>query len=380
MKSLYEIQRVRYPPFEASRWIPDALPVAEKRIHLGDFESEDEVHSNYGDHGPGFMIGKEDAWLLERRYEYGGQTLQLGESQGRVEPDQFVPLVKRQRQGWYLIPNPIHNILRGFIRGVVVVLLVSLFYLFVSPILLFAGLPVYGLNTIRWGLLDYPALAVFVVPLIFAPLIIRILANLVELRRQQQFLSKDPPSPTIHFNEPSYADEPLKINIEFSYWSDSWNHVDVLWRVGVLPPSREAVLRELGRASDRQPPPGFSTELPHHWEVGLDDGTAGGEDAPMEIQEVKGGFYLRPMRIMADGESQRWEESKDIVLEPPTGSWPGSVNTNFLRVHWECILRIDRKKGGALLWVQPLKVGHPRSQIDVVDLPLHDGRSELDIS
>lgn len=380
MKSLYEIQRVRYPPFEASRWIPEALPVATKRIHLGDYATADDVLTAHGEHGPAFMIGKEDSWLLERRYEYGGEAFQLGELQGRVEQDPFVPLVKRQRRGWYLIPNPIHNILRAFIRAVVVVLLASLFYLFVSPLLLFIGIPVYGLNTIRWGLLDYPALAVFVVPLIFAPLFIRVLANLVELRRQQHFLNKNPPPPSIQFNEPSYADQPLKINIEFSNWSEDWNHVDVLWRVGVLPPAREAVLTELGRASDRQPPPGFSTELPHHWEVGLDDGTAGGEDAPMEIQEAKGGLYLRPMRIMANGESQRWREDQEVVLDAPSGSWPGSVNTDFLRVHWECILRIDRKKGGALLWVQPLKVGHPRSQIKVVDLPLHDGRSELDIS
>ncbi len=380
MKSLYEIQRVRYPPFEASRWIPEALPVATKRIHLGDYATADDVLTAHGEHGPAFMIGKEDSWLLERRYEYGGEAFQLGESQGCVERAPFVPLVKRQRRGWYLIPNPIHNILRAFIRAVVVILLASLFYLFVSPLLLFIGLPVYGLNTIRWGLLDYPALAVFVVPLIFAPLFIRVLANLVELRRQQHFLNKNPPPPSIQFNEPSYADQPLKINIEFSNWSEAWNHVDVLWRVGVLPPAREAVLTELGRASDRQPPPGFSTELPHHWEVGLDDGTAGGEDAPMEIQEAKGGLYLRPMRIMANGESQRWKEDQEVVLEAPSGSWPGSVNTDFLRVHWECILRIDRKKGGALLWVQPLKVGHPRSQTMVVDLPLHDGRSELDIS
>ena len=193
MKSLYEIQRVRYPPFEASRWIPEALPVATKRIHLGDFATEDDVLAAHGEHGPAFMIGKEDAWLLERHYEYGGEAFQLGESQGRVERDPFVPLVKRQRRGWYLIPNPIHNILRAFIRAVVVVLLASLFYLFVSPLLLFIGLPVYGLNTIRWGLLDYPALAVFVVPLIFAPLFIRVLANLVELRRQQHFLNKNPP-------------------------------------------------------------------------------------------------------------------------------------------------------------------------------------------
>jgi hypothetical protein len=150
--------------------------------------------------------------------------------------------------------------------------------------------------------------------------------------------------------------------------------------VGVLPPSREELLKELNRLPGRQPPPGLSTELPHHWIVGLDDGTAGGEDAPMQIQEVKGGLFLRPMRIMATSEQQRWNDGEEVLLQPPKGPWPGSVNTDLVRVHWECILRIDRSKGGALLWVQPLKVAHADVASVLPALPLHDGRSELDIT
>ena len=100
----------------------------------------------------------------------------------------------------------------------------------------------------------------------------------------------------------------------------------------------------------------------------------------MEIQEVKGGLYLRPMRIMAQGGAQRWQEGETLSLDPPTPTWPGSVNSDLLRVHWECIVRITRTKGGPLLWVQPLKVGHPKAPVDLQELPLHDGRSELDIS
>ena len=136
----------------------------------------------------------------------------------------------------------------------------------------------------------------------------------------------------------------------------------------------------MGRDEHHQPPPGLSTELPHHWIVGLDDGTAGGEDAPMEMQEVQGGLYLRPMRIMESGEHQRWEEGNQVMLQPPLGTWPGSVNTDLLRVHWECILRIDRKKGGPLLWVEPLNVAHCTDAVSLEILPLHDGRSEMDIS
>jgi hypothetical protein len=313
-------------------------------------------------------------------YVFDGEPITMTMSKPSLEDKPYVRLIERQRRGWYLIPNPIHNILRSFINGVVIILLVCLFYLFISPILMFLNLPVYGLETVRWGLLDYPALAVFVVPLLFAPLFLRAAANLVELRRQKNFLRRNTFSPNVEFTKRSVADEPLEMLVTFPQWDDSWNHVDAILRVGVLPPSREILLETLDREPNRQPPPGLSTELPHHWEVGLDDGTAGGEDAPMELKEVRGGLYLRPMRIMVQGEPQRWRDGEPLRLDPPNPVWPGSVNTDLLRIHWECILRIDRKQGGALLWVQPLKVAHSTKDVKLTSLPLHDGRSELDMT
>ena len=100
----------------------------------------------------------------------------------------------------------------------------------------------------------------------------------------------------------------------------------------------------------------------------------------MELTEVKGGLYLRPMRIMVQGEPVRWTEDDVLKLTPPHPVWPGSVHTDLLRIHWECILRIDQKRGGALLWVQPLMVAHAGSNVSLTDLPLHDGRSELDMT
>ncbi|MGB1587306.1 MAG: hypothetical protein ACPHJD_00660 [Poseidonia sp.] len=380
METLKETHRIRYPPFEAQRWIPNALPIAEQIHEHGTFASVEEATEHAKSLGPAFQLGSNESWLMERTYSFGGNNILLDHDDSITENDAFVDVVRRQRQGWYLIPNPIHNILRRFINGVVIVLLLSLFYLFISPLLMLVGLPVYGLETVRWGLLDYPALAVFVVPLIFAPLLIRVLANLIELTRQNKFLATRPPRPTLTFDADPVADQPLRMKVRFPQHAPEWNHIDVFWRVGVLPPSREVLLQELGREHHRQPPPGLSTELPHHWVVGLDDGTAGGEDAPMEMQEVRGGLYLRPMRIMASSKGQRCEGDGFVELEPPTGVWPGSVNTDLLRVHWECIVRIDRARGGALLWVEPLRVAHPSSSVLVEPLPLHDGRSELDIT
>lgn len=379
MVELEEIQRIRYPPFEASRWIPSELPIAQRTTSLGHFDSLQEAQSFVNSKGPPVHLGDEESWLIERRYRYNSEDIKPNRDESFLEHVDYPNVVYRQRQGWYLIPNPIHNILRKFINGVVVILLLSLAYLFISPVLIFLSIPVYGIETVRWGLLDYPSLAVIVVPLIFAPLIVRIAANLLDLRRQNTFLKRGLTPPQIEFIKPSISGQPLEINLTFPEWDEGWEHVDVAWRVGVLPPARETLFRELGREERQQPPPGLATELPHHWEEGLDDGTAGGEDAPMELQNVKGGFYLRPMRIMATGGSQRWKDGEALMLPSPEQLWPGSLNSDLIRIHWECIIRIQRKREGALLWVQPLKVAHANTMMRITDLPLHDGRSELDI-
>lgn len=380
MSDLIEEQRIRYPPFEPNRWRPEALPIAEHLVTIGSFDSKDLALEELLSHCPTFKLGEEDSWMIERRYRYEGEILSTVQDEPWLESNKFPRIVKRQRRGWYLIPNPIHNILRRFINSVVIVLLLSLAYLTISPLLMFFGVPVYGLESVHWGLLDYPILATVVVPLLFAPLLIRVLANLIELRRQNTFLRRNLEFPDIQFMKTSVSNEQLSIDLKFPEWDAGWRHADVTWRVGILPPARESLLETLGRSTLRQPPPGLSTELPHHWEAGLDDGTAGGEDAPMELQQVKGGLYLRPMRIMAQGSVQRWKEGETIELSPPEPFWPGTVSSPLLRIHWECIVRIEREKGGALLWVQPLKVAHHSStELNLRTLPLHDGRSESDV-
>ena len=125
--------------------------------------------------------------------------------------------------------------------------------------------------------------------------------------------------------------------------------------VGVLPPSRNSVIEALGRNSQGQPPPGFTTELPHHWTVDLDDGTGGGEDSPMQTTGVKGGLFLKPMRMMVQSEVLDYEGGK-ISIPTPSDDWPGSYFSDFIRIHWELIIIIERENKSELMWVQPLKV------------------------
>ena len=144
MKTLYEQHRVRYPPFEASRWEAGALPIATRRYALGDYANVKDAKKALEDHEPEFRIGNEEQWLMERKFIFDGEELNKDITEPSLEDKPYVRLIERQRRGWYLIPNPIHNILRSFINGVVIVLLVCLFYLFISPILLLFNLPVYG--------------------------------------------------------------------------------------------------------------------------------------------------------------------------------------------------------------------------------------------
>ena len=150
--------------------------------------------------------------------------------------------------------------------------------------------------------------------------------------------------------------------------------MSVLWRVGVLPPSRDALVDALGRDRNGQPAPGLTTELPHHWSVDLDDGTGGGEDSPMQTTEIKGGLFLRPMRIM---QQSKIVEVKDGIttIPPPSGDWPGTIFSPLIRIHWEMVIVINRGNNPELLWVQPLKVKHPALYC-VTDAVVNSGRTE----
>jgi len=329
---------------------------------------------------PSFRLGNEDSWLLEQRYLIDGKEIDDSEfERSKHDVDQSSPprVVSKQRNGWYLTPNPIHSAVRRFISKAVVILLLALGYLFVEPILSSFGIPGIGTGTIRIGLLDYPLLAVIIVPLLFVPLALRVGANFADLVHQRNFLRSAPSDPIITLLQSPAAGKALHIDVQFPERREDWGDIMLTWRVGALPPAREVVFQSLGAEISKQPPPGLTTELPHHWEIGLDDGTGGGEEAPMEHQEVRGGLFLRPMRSMEFGGRSPIKDGV-IVLEPPQLSWPGTVSSELIRIHWELILRIERDKGGPLLWVQPLEVGHPLESSVIHSIPTNDGRTESD--
>lgn len=351
--------RIRYPPFESAKLKAEHIPIVEYS-----FEIEGPVI-------PPFRLGKEDSWLVERVIE------------GEYEKDSNYhgdnpQIIEKQRTGWYLIPHPIHAKVRNYINGVVIILLLCLFYLFTTPIQSSLGITTFGTGKVRFGLLDYPILAVIIVPMMIAPIMLRVAANLGDLRRQRLFLSNAPKSPKITIEDVK-SGENLVGKIVIDNPQEDWVNMKLSWRVGILPPARHKIFSALGRDKDGQPPPGLTTPLPHHWEEGLDDGTGMGEDAPMERHDAPGGVFLRPMRIMGLGSSQSLEiNGGEFELQRPDGDWPGTVYGDLLRVHWELIANIERTKGGPLLWVEPLIVSHHDQAVINEDILISDGRTESD--
>ena len=112
--------------------------------------------------------------------------------------------------------------------------------------------------------------------------------------------------------------------------------------------------------------------------MGLDDGTGAGEDAPMQRQEVKGGLFLRPMRVMQSGGKVEYSEN-EMVLNNPQNSWPGTTITPLVRIHWEIVVKIERENEGPLLWVEPLRVKHSSKHVEQKTLLVNDGRTESNI-
>ena len=376
MGKLFLEERVKYPPFESYRFKPELLPIAIGKSEIADDISEKEAYETIRKLPPPFRIGNKSSWLVERRYTYESKTLKLDEDHAQ-EMLESVPrdsIVYKQRTGWYLTPNVVHKQARRIMNFSVSVLLIALSYLFLEPVLASWGIPSIGTGRVRFGLLDYPVLAVVVVPILFVPIFMRVAANFSDLLKQKRFLNSQPMEPKINFHSDTTSGEDLVVNIVFPETKENWQGMSVLWRVGVLPPRRDALMESLGREQNSQPAPGLTTELPHHWSVDLDDGTGGGEDSPMQTTDVKGGLFLKPMRIMQQSEIVELT-GKKTTIPAPIGNWPGTIFSPLIRVHWEMLVIIHRENLPELLWVQPLKVKHP-ALFCTTEAVVNSGRTE----
>ena len=374
--------RVRFPPFESTIKIAKYLPIVERNIVTYSNIEEEDLSIYQNQIRPPIKLGSEDSWLIQRelriRKKDGTIEEWITNHFGMLDESEMPAIVKRQRDGWYLQPNPIHKIARKFIGVAVGLLLIGLFYQTIEPALVALDIlsePLAG--GIQFGFLDYPFLVVFIGPLMLIPIIMRLGANLRDLLRQKQFLNNSPLKPFIEITETPTSDKPLKGYFKLPEIRSDWNTVQIGWHVGALPPAREVVLDALDRRDGRQPPPGYTTVLPHYWEAGLSDGTGDGEETPVQRIDAPGGLFLTPMRIYQPGSSCEIDaKGSEFSLDPPIGNWPGSEYGEMIRIHWEVVIRIDRAQHGPLFWIMPLRVKHGDQKFIVEDLKVNDGRIE----
>ena len=211
-------QSIRFPPFDSSNWIAEALPITKKEIESTDY-------------APNFTIETDDGWLIEQS---------SSDKKGIYEGD-FPKWSMVEGVGWHLVPNNIHQRARNLIRYSVAILLISLLYLAFTPLMEWIGIPTFGTRSVRLGLLDYPLLATIVVPMRLIPILMRIGANFHDLRRQNSFLKETPPSPEIEI-EPCSSDKNLVGKISFQTIPEEWGRMTVSKGAGILSPVREAIM------------------------------------------------------------------------------------------------------------------------------------------
>lgn len=371
MSSWSVYHRVRYPPFDDKRLNAHEAPIFEK-----------EIASNLNDDDvlqllPPYVIESSEGWLVERSIVGQEGNVLNTSTEVRTDTQPFVQLVEKQRRGWYILPNRLHRIARRMINAAVILLLSTLVYLFLEPLLSSIGIPSIGTKSLQIGLLDYPILSIIVVPIMMLPIVLRLIANFVDLKRQQDFFRSPIEQPIVNFTDPIISGKPLTGRIDLPKELPDWKSITCHWQVGTLPPAREALIELSNSTEGAQPPIGLSTPLPHHWEASLDDGTAGGEDSPIERKDIQGGVFLRPMRFSAEGGSSTINQDGTFSIDPPEQLWPGTVNSPLHRIHWEFILKIKRYKQMPLLWVCPVHVQFPNAVVKLEGLDINDPRTEM---
>ena len=352
------VQRVRYPPFEHYNTNPEEIPLVEVLL-----VSENEPP-------PEFKLGVENGWMVEWRDEkQGGENLPEIRTEVTRET---LPFLMRTRNGWYIEPDPIHALARRMILPSVIILTASLILHALEPALieLIGSVAEIIYTPIRIGPLDYPLLILVSFPIFILPIIVRIVANVRDIRRQEEYISKPLGSPLMEIGDRG----PNSIEV-LSFQSPKGFRADrCRIQVGVAVPERETLLKATNTSETGQPAPGMSTALPERRVSTADEhGTGVGESLPMTVSRGRV-LLLEPMRVQCSGPWNDISSSK-IVLEGPNDTWPGSIYSAMIAVHWEIVVEGVTDSGTRMKWVRPIIIEN-NAKVSVDDLPIRSGRVE----
>ena len=352
------VQRVRYPPFDHENSDPMGIPLVEVVL-----ESENAPPAN-------LKIGNDNSWIVEWRGEL--------ESDGSLPvintevTSKTLPFLMRTRNGWYIDPDPLHSTARKMIFPGVVVLVVALLLHALEPALINIGLiPNFIFTPVSIGPLDYPLMILIAFPLFIIPILLRVIANIMDIRRQNDYISNPLPSPEIYISKSSNK------NVDISKISFPEGIIAKKARiqVGIAVPKRDVILQAIGRTRFGQPAPGMSTELPERRISTADEhGTGVGESVPMPVSRGRL-LLLEPMRVQDFGP---WCEldGDTASLEGPENSWPGTIYSAMIAIHWELIIEAEKIDGTRMKWVRPINIQESEGEILIPEVPVRSGRTE----
>ena len=359
------VQRIRYPPFEHYDMIPEEIPIIEIIL-----ESENKPP-------PAFKIGSEDDWFVEwRKFNDSDNSKKV--LKGDVSKETF-PFLMRTRNGWYIDPDPMHYRARKMIAPAVIILISTLFLRAITPVfseVSFINPLLELLNySVRIGELDYPLFLFVAFPIFISPMIFRMIANMRDIRRQNNLISDPIEAPDIDIiigeNE---------IDISMIKSPSSLNIVRGRIQVGIAVPERKMILDSQGKIEGEQTIPGMSTALPARRIASSEElGTGVGESIPMNVADRRV-MMLEPMRVLDPGEwtdLSQIENMNNIKLKGPSDLWPGSIYSGLIAIHWELIIDFLGDDGTKMKWVRPILMENYHHKIEIPKLPVRSGRLEL---
>jgi len=354
------VQKIRYPPFESDRVEPSGVPIIEVGI-----QHDEEAP-------PNFSIGNPEDWYVQWRdfrEEDSGMRV-FSSTVYRETPD----FIKKSRFGWYIDPDPLHNVSRKLIYPTVVILILTLFIHAIEPVLVETEVISEAIaGSYRIGPLEYPVLLFFSFPIFLMPLFFRTWANFRDLSKQNEFLNNPIGNVDMNVNVTNGS-----ISISEVKMPDGIRPTKIRCQVGVAIPKRSAIDFALERSAKMQPLPGMSTRLPaKRVATGDEAGTGVGEAMPMQVSENKM-LMLEPMRIM---ESGNWVDISerdllDIEVPLPTNDWPGTIYSDLIAVHWEMVIQCKRELVDCK-WVQPIQMEDSKGPTSIDSAPVKSGRVEL---
>lgn len=350
---------MRFPPFDEPAHEAAELPIAEV------------CWPNDGDTSE-LKIGSQSSWFIERSVvESPPSDSQVLDSPPSSKGSRET---RRSRTGWALSPHLLHNVARKLIPFAVVFLILGIVIHALEPVLLRWGVMTEALaGSVRFGLLEYPVLFVAAGPLVVTPIIMRVIANVVDVRSQRKF-SQNPPNPPEISIETAFTDQPVRFTCKFP---DSLNpsSVTARLRVGALSPDRTAWMAAHGRTPGARPPQGISTPLPGSWMPQGVDGSGVGESTPLLIGRGSSQLFQEPMRLRAEG--------TPITLEPgvnevpvPKGPWPASEYGPLVSIHYELVFNLKFSSGRTLHWLQPVDISDGQTPHSVPNPIVDSGRLE----